>query len=86
MKRPSFLGWYETLRTRHHWSVLQSVRYALWLSRSTQISNQTENLPGSRSEDLGNPRPRRSLTDWFRFRRSTGEHLQRPELRLNHGK
>lgn len=86
MKPPSFFGWYEILRTRHHRSVLQSLRYALWLSRSPQISNQTESGLGSRSEDLGNPRPRASLTDWFRFRRSTGEHLQSPELRLNHGK
>jgi len=46
MKPPSLFGWYEILRTRHHWSVLQSLRHALWPSRSTQISNQTESRPG----------------------------------------
>ena len=36
MKPPSFFGWYEILRTRHHWSVLQSLRFALWLARSRE--------------------------------------------------
>ena len=36
MKQPSFFGWYEILRTRHRWSVLQSFRFALWLARAPE--------------------------------------------------
>jgi hypothetical protein len=33
MKPPSILQWYQTLRTRHHWTMFQAIRYALWLAR-----------------------------------------------------
>ena len=29
----SIVGWYRILRAHHHWTVFQSVRYALWLTR-----------------------------------------------------
>jgi hypothetical protein len=32
-KSPSLLGWYYILRAHHQWTVLQAIRYALWLSR-----------------------------------------------------
>jgi hypothetical protein len=34
MKAPSFFACYHIFRTRHHWTVFQSVRYGLWLARS----------------------------------------------------
>lgn len=33
MKQPSFLDLLRALRTRHHWTLFQAVRYALWLTR-----------------------------------------------------
>jgi hypothetical protein len=33
MKRKSVLEWYSVLRTHHHWTVFQAIRYALWLAR-----------------------------------------------------
>jgi hypothetical protein len=33
MKPLSILGWYRTLRSHHHWTIFQSIRYALWLAR-----------------------------------------------------
>jgi len=33
MKPPSILQWYQTLRTRHHWTMFQAIWYALWLAR-----------------------------------------------------
>jgi hypothetical protein len=33
MKPLSILGWYRILRSHHHWTVFQSVRYAVWLAR-----------------------------------------------------
>jgi len=29
----STLGWYRMLRAHHHWTIFQSIRYALWLAR-----------------------------------------------------
>ena len=33
MKPLSILDWYRVLRVQHHWTIFQSVRYALWLVR-----------------------------------------------------
>jgi len=33
MKPLSILGWYRILRGHHHWTIFQSVRYAVWLAR-----------------------------------------------------
>jgi hypothetical protein len=33
MKRKSVLEWYFILRTNHHWTIFQAIRYALWLAR-----------------------------------------------------
>lgn len=33
MKPPTIIQWYRILRAHHHWTVFQSVRYALWLMR-----------------------------------------------------
>jgi hypothetical protein len=33
MKPPSILQWYQSLRTRHHWTMFQAIRYAQWLAR-----------------------------------------------------
>jgi hypothetical protein len=33
MKPLSILGWYRILRAHHHWTIFQSIRYALWLTR-----------------------------------------------------
>jgi hypothetical protein len=27
------LGWYRVLRSQRHWTIFQSIRYALWLAR-----------------------------------------------------
>ena len=85
MTPPSFFGWYEILRTHHHWSKLQSLRYALWLSRSAgnpQVVRENRRLE-SRSESSGNGGLWRSLGDWFRLRRSAGERLQSTKPRLH---
>jgi len=29
----SMFGWYQVLRTHHHWTIFQAIRYALWLAR-----------------------------------------------------
>lgn len=34
---PGFTEWYRILREHHHWSIFQSIRYAFWLSRNTQL-------------------------------------------------
>jgi hypothetical protein len=31
MERLSIPGWYRILLVRHEWTILQSIRYALWL-------------------------------------------------------
>jgi hypothetical protein len=31
MKPLSMMQWYRVLRAHHHWTVFQSIRYALWL-------------------------------------------------------
>ena len=33
MKPLLILGWYRILRTQHQWTIFQSIRYALWLTR-----------------------------------------------------
>jgi hypothetical protein len=33
MEHPSILGWYRILRGQRHWTIFQSIRYALWLAR-----------------------------------------------------
>jgi hypothetical protein len=35
IKKPArtVIQWYRILRARHHWTVFQSIRYALWLMR-----------------------------------------------------
>jgi hypothetical protein len=33
MKPLSILGWYRILCGHHHWTIFQSVRYAVWLAR-----------------------------------------------------
>ena len=33
MKSPSLFAWYYILRDYHQWTVFQSIRYALWLTR-----------------------------------------------------
>jgi hypothetical protein len=33
MKPLSILDWYRILRGRQHWTIFQSIRYALWLAR-----------------------------------------------------
>ena len=33
---PAFFEWHRILRHYHHWTVLQSLRWALWLQRSDQ--------------------------------------------------
>ena len=33
MKPPTIIHWYRILRVHHHWTVFQSIRYALWLMR-----------------------------------------------------
>jgi hypothetical protein len=29
----SLVAWYHILRTQHHWTIFQAIRYALWLAR-----------------------------------------------------
>ena len=31
MKPPTIIQWYRILRAHHHWTVFQSIRYAIWL-------------------------------------------------------
>ena len=33
MKSPSIFDWYRILRIQNHWTVIQTIRYALWLAR-----------------------------------------------------
>jgi hypothetical protein len=33
MKALSIFDWYRVLRAHYHWTIFQSVRYALWLAR-----------------------------------------------------
>jgi hypothetical protein len=33
MKSYSVLYWHRILRTRHHWTMFEALRYALWLAR-----------------------------------------------------
>ena len=33
MKRLSIMDWYRVLRVRHHLTMFQAIRYALWLTR-----------------------------------------------------
>lgn len=84
MKPPSFFGWYEILRTRHHLSVLQAIRYALWLERSPKSQQvQREDCRLERkSESRVRTFPRKSHSDSFRFGWAGSNHLRRTE---NHG-
>src|SRR5215470_3534068 len=86
MKAPSFFGWYEILRTRHRWNVLQSIRYALWLARSSenhQARREARTIE-SNTESRGSRR-QRPCSDSFRFAWSTGENAPRTEAKLHHG-
>jgi len=33
METPSFLDWYHILRARYAFTLIQAIRYALWLAR-----------------------------------------------------
>ena len=37
MKPPSILQCYQSLRTRHHWTMFQAIRYALWLAPANHV-------------------------------------------------
>src|SRR5215469_3053854 len=81
-----FFGWYEILRTRHRWTVLQSIRYALWRARSSKNqqarreARTIESNPENRVT-LG----RRSCSDSFRFGRSASNNTRCTEAKLYHG-
>jgi hypothetical protein len=33
MKSQSFVTWYHILRIHYHWTIFESIRWALWLAR-----------------------------------------------------
>lgn len=85
MKPPSFFGWYEILRTRHHLSVLQTIRYALWLVRSPksqQVRGEDCRLE-RKSESRGSTFPRELHSDSFRFGWARSNHLRPTETHDN---
>jgi hypothetical protein len=43
MKALSILGWYRILRGHYHWTIFQSIRYAVWL-RATCVSYSESEL------------------------------------------
>ena len=87
MKPPSFFGWYEILRTRHRWTVLQSIRYALWLARSSENRRAGREAHTIESNPQSQVALRlRSCSESFRFGCAASDPLRGTESELHHVK